>query len=122
MPVGPLKKIRPDGLTCTEWTLVGAARTIRGRASNPVRAAFRSTARIEPVSTSPKTRSPLRLAPRPHRWQNAAPVMPIVEAKEALGRCRGVGPELFVPAGLGSPQLSLDPQPKLAPFMIRLIS
>src|SRR5436190_917754 len=47
---------------------------MRGAAENPVRGAFMLTARMELVLTSPNTRSPLMVPPRPHAMQNAAPV------------------------------------------------
>ena len=49
-------------------------------------------------------------------------MIPIVDGKKRLGRCRGFGPELFVPAGLASEHDSFGPHPKFAPFTTRLIS
>src|SRR5262245_12752239 len=48
--------------------------------------------------------------------------MPIVDAVNHFGPCRGLGPELFVPPGFGREHDSLAPQPKLAPLTTRLIS
>lgn len=81
MPEAPLKKIRPLGETSIECTPSGAVSSTRGEPANPVRVTFRSTARIVPVFTSPKMRSPLRAAPKRQLSQKAAPVMPIVALK-----------------------------------------
>ena len=63
------------------------------------------------MSTSPNTSWP-RSDRIPQPWQNAAPVMPIVEAVNHFGRWRGVGPELFVPRGFATePAPSPDPSP-----------
>ncbi len=69
------------GPTSTECTPVGAVNRTRGPVENPVRVAFMLIALIEPVFTSPNTRSPLMPEPNPHQLQNAAPVIPIGFAK-----------------------------------------
>src|SRR4051812_38839995 len=109
------------GETSTEWTPFSPLAITRAFEEKAVRAALRWIARSEPVSTSPKTNCPPNDG-MPHPWQNAAPVIPIVEAVNHFGRCRGFGPELFVPAGFDSEHDSLGPQPKLPPFTTRLIS
>ena len=70
------------------------------RSRSPTRRRGRRSARRDgatPVFTSPKNRSALRPGlPRPQPSQNASPVMPIVPTNQSFGRCRGVGPLLFV--------------------------
>ena len=56
---------------------VDGVSTTLDEAENPVRDAFMLIARIDPVFTSPNTRSPLTEAHNPHARQNAAPVIPI---------------------------------------------
>ena len=91
MPDGPLKKIRPRGETSIECTLVGAVTAREATRENPLRVAFRSIALIVPTLTSPNTRSPFSVPPRPHRSQKAAPVMPIVRGEVRLGLVPGLG-------------------------------
>src|SRR3954453_7314606 len=111
----------PVGETSTEWTPLRPVAITRAFDENPVRAAFRWIARSDPLLTLPKTSCrPSDRIPQP--WQNAAPVIPIVEAVNHFGPWCGVGPELFVPRGLDTEHDSFGPQPKLPPFTTRLIS
>src|SRR4026207_1715287 len=100
------------GPISSEWTppVDGVSSTL-DEAENPVRDAFMLIARIEPVFTSPNTRSPLTEAPNPHARQNASPVVPMGGGRWGLGGRRGFGPLLFVSPGAVPPQFSLAPQP-----------
>src|SRR5690349_9535345 len=102
--------MRPVGETSTEWTPSSPDAIIRAFDENPVRAAFKWIARSDDVSTSPTTSCPRNDA-IPQPWRNAAPVMPIVEAVNHFGPCRGVGPELLVPPGFGVEHVSFGPHP-----------
>src|ERR671919_1346922 len=104
MPLGSLKKSVPLGAASTASTPLGLSNATNWSITLS-RPALRTSRLILPSFQAPKKRSPSAAGPRPHPWQNAAPVGAMVGVYFTSG-WSGLGPLVLVPGQFDPP-----PQP-----------